>query len=160
MPKVRTKHSLAPKADLLGHALRRKVVGIRDEVDALHVEILERMPGEKSQRTSADPTPALGRGNPVPHRRAILVRVEAHPDASDDATVQRYCQLDLIGEYVSTKKRTRVIGGVRVGDQRNPERDLRVVAPLDDGVDVILRPGPETKSPSGSSIPKQSRTVE
>ena len=45
MPEVRAEDALAQETDLLGDALRRDVVGIGDEIDALELELVERMPG-------------------------------------------------------------------------------------------------------------------
>ncbi len=57
MHEVRAEHALAPEPDLLGDALRRDVVRIGDEIDALQLEIVERLAREESQRPRADSRP-------------------------------------------------------------------------------------------------------
>ena len=46
-------HAFALESDLLGDPLGRDVVGIGDQIEALKVELLERVAREKPQRTSA-----------------------------------------------------------------------------------------------------------
>jgi len=53
---MRPHDALALKPDLLGDALRSKVLGIGDEVDASQPEILERVASEKAKRACARPS--------------------------------------------------------------------------------------------------------
>src|SRR4029078_9267376 len=55
---MRPHDALALKPDLLGDALRSKVLGIGDEVDASQPEILERVASEKAKRAGARPVSA------------------------------------------------------------------------------------------------------
>jgi hypothetical protein len=48
MSEMGAKDAFALEPDSLGNTLRRDVVRIGDEIDPLDLEIVERMPGEKS----------------------------------------------------------------------------------------------------------------
>ena len=50
---MRTQHAFALESDLLGDALRRAVLRIGHELDALELELLERVPREQSKGARA-----------------------------------------------------------------------------------------------------------
>ena len=53
---MRAQHALATKSDLLGAALRRDVLGIRDELQPFELELGERPPGQDAKGTRAHTT--------------------------------------------------------------------------------------------------------
>jgi hypothetical protein len=58
---VRPQHALPLESDLLGHALGREVVRIRDQVDALELEVLECMTHERRSALVQIPRPRAPR---------------------------------------------------------------------------------------------------
>jgi hypothetical protein len=142
---VRPQNPLALEADLLGDALRRVIVGIRDQIDPLKPTLVERVATEQTERPRARAPSTRPSSDPIAEPRAVLGDIESDPDPADDISAELDGQRVVIVTHLAPNERPPVVGGIRVRDRRDPARDLGVVAPGDHRVDVVLRPRPQNE---------------
>src|SRR4026208_30859 len=144
MQQMRPHDALALAPDLLGDTLRSEVLGVGDQVETLEAEIVERPACQRAERDRADALPARPGGDPVPDRPPVALRVDAHPDRSDDRVVDGDRERVVGCPWnLAAHEAERTFLGVRRGTDRNPARYLGVVAGAYEHGDVLL--GPRTK---------------
>ena len=79
------------------------------ELDALELELLERVPARGvAARACRFPGRALGAATQYPMRPAVVVRVEAHADPADDASVELDRQRVVVRPHLAADERERV----------------------------------------------------
>src|SRR6187401_3633787 len=111
---MRPHDALALKPDLLGDALRSKVLGIRDEVDASQPEILERVASEKAKRARARPVSSGMSRHPVPHSATVTLRIDPEADAADEPAVELDRHRIVGVTQLPVNECARIIGRVRM----------------------------------------------
>ncbi len=104
---MRAQHALALEADLLGDALGRDVVRIGDEIDALQLELVERVTREEPKRARADaPVRAPRRRSSSRYVRGSRCELRPMPDAADDDAVDaRWPELRWSGDDLAADER-------------------------------------------------------
>src|SRR5215218_7566370 len=143
MEEVRAKHAFATKPDFLRNPLRRLVVGVGDELEALEAELLEAVATEQPEGARRHAAPARWWSAPVADVPVAELLVEAEPDRPDRAVALRDRELSLAGRGFASNEGSGVVFRVRPGNDRNPTLNVRIVARVDERRHVVHPPGPK-----------------
>ena len=104
----------------------------------------ERGATRSRKRARADALPRAGCATQYPMRPAIAVRVQPESDPAHDLARRRRSRAPRSSDRTSPRMNASTsASGVRDGNGRDPARDLRVVAAVDERRDVLLGPRPQ-----------------
>ena len=149
MQEVGAQDAFARVADLLGDPLRGHVVRVGDQLHALHAELLECHPRHETERRRADAAPTGVRGHPVADMTPVAVFVQPQVDGAEKSICLRVYDRERQSLRAAVETPAHVglgvVPSVRPRDERDPARDLGVLAGDHDRVQIVRAPWSEKK---------------
>ncbi len=128
-----------PEADLLSDSLRRAIVGVRDQFEPLHLQLLDRVLAQQSQGPCRHPASTRLARAPVADVADLLL-IDPNPNRTNGVVILRNRELVRAEIEAAGDEGLRVITCVRPGDERDPVEDFRILAGDVDTLRVVLTP--------------------